>query len=148
MDTNQNLTSQIFTEAPLVYGTFWERLGAVIIDSLILSIPNYFINTYFTFAAPIHSGTFQFNLLSTAVMWLYFALQESGPNQATIGKRALGLKVINSNGGRITFGQATGRHFGKWVSFVILFIGFLMVLWDDKRQALHDKMAGTYIVKR
>ena len=75
------------------------------------------------------------------------ALQESGPNQATLGKKALGLKVTSLTGDRISFGQATGRFFGKYVSAIILFIGYLMMIWDDRKQTLHDKMAGTLVVK-
>jgi len=84
-----------------------------------------------------------FNIVA---QWLYYALQESGPRQATLGKRALDIKVTNEQGGRISFGQATGRHFGKYLSMLILFIGYLMMLWDDRSQTLHDKMAGTFVV--
>jgi uncharacterized RDD family membrane protein YckC len=59
----------------------------------------------------------------------------------------LGLKVTTTNGERISFGQATGRHFGKYISTIILFIGYLMMIWDDKKQTLHDKMANTLVVK-
>ena len=76
------------------------------------------------------------------------ALLESGAKQATLGKRAMGIKVTDVNGNRISFGQATGRHFGKWISSIILLIGYLMMLWDERKQTLHDKMAGTLVVKR
>jgi uncharacterized RDD family membrane protein YckC len=79
--------------------------------------------------------------------WLYSALQESGPAQATIGKKALGLKVATLSGDRISFGQATGRFFGKYVSAIILLIGYLMMLWDDRKQTLHDKMAATLVLR-
>jgi uncharacterized RDD family membrane protein YckC len=51
------------------------------------------------------------------------------------------------NGHRISFANASGRFFGKYVSAIILLIGYLMMLWDDKKQTLHDKMAGTLVVK-
>jgi uncharacterized RDD family membrane protein YckC len=73
---------------------------------------------------------------------------ESGKQQATVGKMALGLKVTDLNGQRISLGRATGRHFGKWVSTIILFFGYFMMLWDEKNQTLHDKMAGTLVVKK
>ncbi len=72
---------------------------------------------------------------------------ESSPNQATLGKMALSLKVTDMNGERVTFGRATGRHFGKYVSAIILLIGFMMAGWTAKKQALHDMMAGTLVVK-
>ena len=73
-------------------------------------------------------------ILGYALSWLYSALLESGPKQATLGKRLLDLKVTNMEGERISFGQATGRHFGKYLSAIILCIGFLMMLWDGKKQ--------------
>ena len=85
-------------------------------------------------------------ILGYALSWLYSALLESGPKQATPGKRLLDLKVTNMEGERISFGQATGRHFGKYLSAIILCIGFLMMLWDGKKQTLHDKLAGTLVL--
>lgn len=87
-------------------------------------------------------------LLSILVGWFYSAFMESGTSQATIGKMALGIKVTDMNGSRISFGRATGRHFSKIVSAIILLIGYLMMLWDDKNQTLHDKMAETFVVKK
>jgi uncharacterized RDD family membrane protein YckC len=129
----------VFPEEQLIYAGFLERLAAVIIDGLILFIPN-FIITYFLGDVG--------GLVSLVMYWLYHAILESGEQQATFGKKALGLKVVDLNGGRISFGQATGRYFGKFVSAIIILIGYLMVLWDDKRQALHDKMASTLVVKQ
>ena len=156
MDTYQNPGSQIFTDSPqLAYGSFWERLGASIIDGLILLVPTFFIGlaTGHSMFTSYRGGLFTYyasvdNWISIAVNWLYYALMESGPMQATLGKRALGLKVVSDkDGGRISFGQATGRYFGKIISMLILCIGYLMVLWDEKKQALHDKMASTLVVK-
>jgi uncharacterized RDD family membrane protein YckC len=74
---------------------------------------------------------------------------ESSEKQATIGKMALGIQVIDASTlGRVSFGKATVRHFGKILSGLILLIGYLMMLWDDRSQTLHDKLAGTLIVKK
>ena len=86
-------------------------------------------------------------VLSIAINWLYYAVQESGAAQATIGKKALGLKVTSTAGERISFGQASGRYFGKILSGIILLIGYLMVLWDVRKKALHDKMSNTLVIK-
>jgi uncharacterized RDD family membrane protein YckC len=155
----QYQTTEIFIETPFVYGSFWERFGAAIIDGLLLSIPNWLIGSFWGLGfgsilpRPAASASVFFgmvagtSLIGIIINWLYYALQESGPAQATLGKRALGLKVVGTNGQRITFLNATGRHFGKMISALILYIGFLMVLWDDRKQALHDKMANTFVVK-
>jgi uncharacterized RDD family membrane protein YckC len=133
-------TTDLFLEEPHVYGGFWERFGAAFLDGLILAIPNYLMQYMI--------GEISGSLVSIVLSWLYYALQESGNGQATLGKKALGLKVISEDGQRISFGQATGRYFGKYISGIILLIGYFMMLWNDKRQTLHDKMAGTLVVKR
>lgn len=127
----------IFTQA--TYAGFWERFGATFIDALILGLLQFILSFYV--------DEWQGNVVNLIFGWLYYAVQESGPMQATVGKRALGIKVTNMDGGPISFGQATGRHFGKILSTLILFIGYLMMLWDDRSQTLHDRLAGTLVVK-
>lgn len=134
------VSEDIFQERPLQFAGFWQRFGAAFLDGLVLAIPNIFLTIY----APEEWWS---NISSIIIYWLYDALQESGSMQATLGKRALGIKVTDENGERISFGRATGRHFGKFVSALILMIGYLMMIWDDKNQTLHDKMAGTLVVE-
>ena len=88
------------------------------------------------------------SLAGILIGWLYSALLESSPNQATVGKMALGIKVTDLDGERISFGRATGRHFGKILSFLILCIGYLMVAFTERKQGLHDLMAGTLVVDK
>ena len=66
---------------------------------------------------------------------------------ATPGKRALGLKVIDQAGGSLTWGQAIGRYLGTILSAAILGIGFLMAAFDDQKRTLHDRLAGTRVIK-
>jgi uncharacterized RDD family membrane protein YckC len=82
------------------------------------------------------------------LIWLYFALLESSSKQATIGKMVMRIKVTNLSGKRISFGRATGRFFGKFISMYILFIGFLMPLWTSRKQALHDMIAKCLVIKK
>jgi uncharacterized RDD family membrane protein YckC len=134
-----NPTVDILTEEYIpTYATFWNRFAAAFIDGLILLIPG----TILKYTLPL--GGYYF--CSLAIGWLYAAIQESGVNQATIGKKAMGIKVTDVAGQRISFAQASGRHFGKYISAIIIFIGYLMMLWDEKKQTLHDKMAGTLVV--
>src|SRR5204863_8182892 len=77
-------------------------------------------------------------LVVLVVTWLYFALMESSPRGATVGKMALGLRVVDEQGNRISFMRATGRFFAKIVSSIILFIGFLMIAFTDRKRGLHD----------
>ncbi len=79
--------------------------------------------------------------------WLWFTISESSNWQATLGKKLLGLKVVDEHGGRVSFGRANARYWSKILSGLILFIGFLMVAFTVKKQGLHDKIASTYVVK-
>lgn len=89
------------------------------------------------------------NIIASLVgPWLYFALQESSEYQCTLGKRILKIYVTDLEGRRISFGQATGRHFGKIVSTIILGIGYMMAGFTEKKQGLHDMMAGTLVKRR
>jgi uncharacterized RDD family membrane protein YckC len=60
---------------------------------------------------------------------------------------ALGLKVIDLYGNRISFARATGRHFAKYISGVILGIGYIMAGFTERKQALHDMIAGTLVIR-
>jgi uncharacterized RDD family membrane protein YckC len=79
--------------------------------------------------------------------WLYEALLTSSSWQGTVGKRILRLKVTDEAGNRIGFGRATGRFFGKILSHLILWIGFIMIAFTDRKRGLHDMMAGTLVMK-
>lgn len=80
--------------------------------------------------------------------WLYFALMESSAKQATIGKMALGLKVTTTDGQKLDFAKATIRYIGKLISGIILLIGYIMAAFTEKKQALHDIIAGTLVLKK
>ena len=81
--------------------------------------------------------------------WLYFALMEASSRQGTLGKIALGLFVTDLEGRRITFARATGRFFAKIVTGLIpFFIGYIMAGFTEKRQALHDMIAGCLVLKK
>ena len=87
-------------------------------------------------------------LLTVAGSWLYEALMLSSPYQATLGKMIFGMKVTDLYGNRISFARATGRHFAKYISgpFTLL-IGFFMVGFTERKQGLHDIIAGTLVRK-
>ena len=72
----------------------------------------------------------------------------SSSRQATLGKQALGLVVTDVQGRRISFGRATGRNLGKYISALTLLVGFLIQPFTARRQALYDLLAGTLVVKQ
>jgi uncharacterized RDD family membrane protein YckC len=79
--------------------------------------------------------------------WLYVAGWESSPRQATVGKRWVGIKVTDGQGGRISFLRATGRYAGKYLSALPCFLGFIMALLSSRGRALHDRLADTRVVR-
>jgi uncharacterized RDD family membrane protein YckC len=85
--------------------------------------------------------------ISVAGQWLYFSLQESSERQATPGKRVMGIKVVDLAGRRISFGRATGRYFAKILSGLICDIGFILAGFTERKQALHDLIASTLVVR-
>ena len=101
---------------------------------------------YIAFLSIFIGAIIFFSLLSIVIQWLYFALMESSVRKATLGKMALGIIVVDYSGNRITFGQATGRYFGKILSGLILYIGFIMAGFTEKKQALHDMLANCLVI--
>lgn len=88
-----------------------------------------------------------FAILNIIIEWLYYSLMESSARQATFGKIILSIKVTDLNGNRISFGKATGRYFGKILSGIVLCIGYIMAGFTEKKQALHDILAGCLVVE-
>ena len=80
--------------------------------------------------------------------WLYYTLMESSRYQATLGKMVLGIQVTDLEGNRISLARANGRYFGKVLSKMVLYIGFIMAAFTEKKQALHDVIAGCLVVRK
>ena len=140
--------TQSKTDAQLNYAGFWKRFSAAVIDWLIFNIPAFMLG--FTNPALVEDADAEiwFNIVGVLMMWIYFAAFESSSKQATLGKMALGIKVTDLNGRRIGFGKATGRCLGRVLSMTILFIGCIMIAFTEKKQGLHDKMAGCLVVNK
>jgi uncharacterized RDD family membrane protein YckC len=144
------------------FAGFWIRFGAAILDGLILYginlVPHVSFRAVFGLdpnpwvpqqgpPGPELGAMLLVTLVQMIIGWLYDALQESSVHQATFGKRACGLRVTDLNGQRISFARATGRHFAEILSAITLFIGYMMAGWTERKQALHDIIAGTYVVR-
>ena len=87
-------------------------------------------------------------LLNILIWWLYYAIMESSSLRATLGKLAVGSIVTDLDGERISFLKATGRHFGKILSALILLLGYIMAGFTERKQALHDLMAGCLVIQK
>lgn len=152
------------------YAGFWKRFLAYIIDSLVLSIVSFVLMIPFfiivgvgafssasDYNEPASAGVLAallggYILVAILIVllagWLYFALMESSSKGATLGKMALGIRVTDMMGNRVTFGRATGRYFGKLISGLILYIGYIMAGFTQQKQALHDIMAGCLVINK
>lgn len=86
--------------------------------------------------------------ITFAIQILYYSFMESSKYQATVGKIALGLKVTDLEGNKLDFGKAFLRNLGKIISSMILGIGYIMAGFTEKKQALHDMIASTLVVKK
>jgi len=87
--------------------------------------------------------------LGILAQWLYFAYLESGEKQATWGKQAMNIYVTDLAGNRLSFGRASLRYFGKIISGLIpLFIGYIMAGFTERKQALHDMIASTLVLRK
>lgn len=152
--TGEGIVPVVMTDkVAMEHAGFWRRLVAWILDSIIVGV------VYFLLAVLISigstgsladairwvSGSFLSSLLNIVIAWLYYSIMESSSRQATLGKMALDIVVTDMSGNRISFGRATGRHFAKIISGLILLIGFLMIAFTEKKQGLHDIMADTLV---
>jgi uncharacterized RDD family membrane protein YckC len=152
------------------YAGFWLRLLAYVIDNIVIGIaavmiliPLIFLTGLGALISKAYSdedindmGAFMLvgigfflATISLVVTWLYHAWMESSEWQATVGKRVLGLVVADAAGRRITFGRATARHFSKIITNMVpLAIGYIMAGFSEKKQALHDMIAGCLVLRR
>jgi len=135
------------------YAGFWKRFLAAFIDGILVNAVAFVAGFALGFGVASSGGGVEgleavANLIGIVVGWAYYAAMESSTMQATLGKMALGIKVTDLNGDRISFGRATGRHFGKIISGAICLIGFIMAAFTEKKQALHDIMAGCLVVNK
>lgn len=141
----------------IVYAGFVRRWAAYFLDSLVLGIPIVILAMVMGMAmtggdllSSSQSGTFQavYYLMIFIAKPLYYAGMESSASQATLGKMALGIKVTDESGNRLSFGHALGRWFAAALSYITLYIGFLMAAFTDRKRALHDMVASTLVVDK
>ncbi len=162
--------------APVVaHAGFWLRFVAHLLDGLIVGLPAIIVlfivllssglGTVLrnlpnpppspddpagaAFGIGLMIGVAVFVLLAIVGSWLYYAGFESSSWQATPGKKVLNIIVTDMNGARVTFGRASGRFFAKWVTQLIpLGIGYILAGITERKQALHDMIASTLVLRR
>ena len=148
----------------VTYAGFWKRFAAYFLDKLmigfvvaIICVPIIVVfgltaafhmdenETPLAFLVAMSGLIIMFAMLVFIGEWLYFSLMESKKG-ATLGKMILGIRVTDMEGKQVTFGRASGRYFGKILSGLTLYIGFIIAGFTQQKQALHDILAKTLVV--
>lgn len=169
---NEVLDTPAVAQAKIEYASFGARLGAWLIDVIIIGCLQFIvvapIMTFLGFgiAAQVGDGTEMTEeaavgmvgaiiaavgsaiLVTFAISLLYFAVMESSKSQGTLGKMAVGIKVTDLDGNRISFSKAFLRSIGKIISNMIMYIGYIIAAFTEKKQALHDMIASTLVLKK
>ena len=162
----QKLREGVVGTAAVEYGGFWIRFVAALIDGIILGVVGSIIQ-FAVLGSMIKMPTIQPNQSPEAALAALLGLLETvgvvslinmviaciyeawfvSSLWATPGKMALGLKVVRSDGSRLTLGRAVGRYFAKLLSSMILLIGYIMAGFDSQKRALHDLICDTRVIK-
>ena len=169
---NTTIDAPASVHAPITYASFGARFVAMIIDYIIIGILQGIVITPLLAVLGVGLATQGENLSNLTeeeqigligsffatfmsamiviycIALFYFALMESSKAQASVGKMALGIKVTDTEGQRISFGIAFLRSIGKIVSGMVMYIGYIMAAFTDKKQGLHDMIANTLVVKK
>ncbi|WP_454832479.1 RDD family protein [Pseudoxanthomonas wuyuanensis] len=158
-----NTGTRVVTGGEVVYAGFWKRVAASLIDGVVVGIGGSILS-FIVMAllglgmsvsfADIAMGTAPIVLqlanyaVSMAVAVAYFAGFHASRSQATLGKMAVGIKVVRSNGEPISLARGVGRYFGYLLSYLLLLIGYLMAAFTERKQALHDFICDTLVVDK
>jgi uncharacterized RDD family membrane protein YckC len=160
----QKLREGVAPARAMVYGGFWIRFVAYLIDVIILAIVGSVVQIFFLGSlrnvVPVQPGVppgpevfgRMFGaiglgwLISVAINALYEGLFV-GKLGATPGKMALSLKVVRADSSPVTLGRAFGRYFGKYLSVFTLLIGFIIAGFDSQKRALHDMICDTRVIR-
>jgi uncharacterized RDD family membrane protein YckC len=161
-------------EEPVQYAGFGKRFAAMMIDRVLIAMASNYMyweihrevlrvierNKRFferfikddgisgTYELADNYSYYLLALLLMLVTWCYYAGMESSPWRGTVGKKLLGLEVCNEDGDRISFTKATGRYFGKILSAMVFYIGYLSMLGNSKKQTWHDSMSGCIVKEK
>lgn len=141
----ENSEAQSLNLPKTEYAGFGRRLGANIIDGFILTLVSLSIGFGLGLGGMKPGGLL--SLISFLIGVGYIIFFWVSQNGQTLGKRAMAVRIVKENGGPMDFSTAIVRYIGYVVSSAILFLGFIWVIFDSKKQAWHDKIAKTYVIK-
>lgn len=123
-----------------MYVSVWKRLWAFLIDLAVFAV--------IFWALAQLMDEFTVSLVLLVIIWLYYALLESSPWQASLGKRVMGLKVVDKRGRRLTFWKATKRMLSRIVTNFTFYFGFFTAAFDKHRETLHDRLSKSVVISK
>ncbi len=142
----------------MIYAGFWIRLGAKLIDGIILLIVSFVMNMAFgamILPTVTNPEDLQAVMVSTIIMsflqWginIAYTTWFVGKFASTPGKMVCGLKVVTPEGEKVTYLRAFARCFGEFLSSIIFCIGYLMAAFDGEKRTLHDRICSTRVIKK
>jgi len=151
----QKIKEGVSVNGAMDYAGFWIRFGAVMIDGFILWAVNFLLFIPLGILLPASEDNpyvvlsfMPFLIIAQYAIPAAYDTWFVGKYGATPGKMACKLKVVVEDGSQLTYLRALGRHFGKWLSSMILAIGFIMAAFDDQKRTLHDRICETRVVRK
>ncbi len=154
----QKLREGVTVSEEMVYAGFWIRVGAKIIDVIILYALGFVVallGGLFIASSPSSGGPFStrfiagniFIAMMSWVIQIAYPVYFLGKYSATLGKMACGLKVVRPDGEKISYARACGRAFAEGLSSLTLGIGYIMVVLDEEKRSLHDRVCDTRVIR-
>jgi uncharacterized RDD family membrane protein YckC len=154
----QKMKEGVTLSGHLEYAGFGIRVGARLVDTIILVILNLVIGLLVRLVLPMPTsganGDFSGVLIPQIILLIIqvavnagYMIYFIGNKGATPGKMACGLKVVSGSGGKVSYGKATGRYFADMLNGFTLGIGYLLVIWDPEKRALHDRLCDTRVIR-
>jgi len=132
----------------LAYAGFWIRFGAQTIDFTIFATLRAIDDVFFeSQGPPEYTGIYWVWIFLMSAFWPFYEIFFTGKFGATPGKMAFRIKVVNPDGSRVSYLKALGRFFGKFLSSLILNIGYIMAGIDVEKRALHDRICNTRVIR-
>jgi len=150
----QKIKEGVTVAGALDYAGFWRRLGALMLDGFIMWVVNMILYVPMIFVAagsgedPTVAVTFQLVIMFLQILLAAaYATWFVGKYGATPGKMAFKMKIVTSDGDKVTYGRALGRHFATMISGMTMLIGYLMAAFDEQKRTLHDRICDTRVVR-
>ncbi|MCP4371726.1 MAG: RDD family protein [Deltaproteobacteria bacterium] len=158
----QKIKEGVSVKGIMDYAGFWIRFGAIFIDGIILWAVQMVVYAIFGImtaavmpSMPGNPTNSTFFIISQVILTLLsFVISAAydiwfvGRFGATPGKMACKIKIVTPDGGKVSYSRALGRYFAKWISSMILGIGFLMAAFDDQKRTLHDRICETRVIRK